>query len=115
MVYIQHFYNGVSMVVVVFEIYANDIKKHRQKHPLLQVVVQQWIIDDLNESTNFKHNFKRSLEPYYTNIYVGLRQMVKIYLLMEKVVQFNTKIDILPKPRPEFISLMKYSIEDKSY
>ena len=37
---------------------------------MFQVVVQQWLIDDLNDSLQFKARFKKALEPYYTNVLI---------------------------------------------
>ena len=87
-------------------------KKYHKRHPLFQVVVQQWIIDSLLESPNFKHDFKRALQPYYTNIYIQSVDEQGIFIDGVGGNNLILRGDILPKPRPEFISLMKYSVED---
>ena len=87
-------------------------KKYHKKHPLFQVVVQQWIIDDLIESSNFKVTFKKALSPYYTNVYVHSADGEDLFIDGDGGCSLILRGDILPKPRPEFISLMKYSVED---
>jgi hypothetical protein len=87
-------------------------KKYHSKHPLFQVIVQSWIVDELNESPNFKSKFKQAVLPYYTNIYVNSSDGQDIFIDGGEGNTLIIRGDILPKPRPEFISLMKYSVED---
>jgi len=86
-------------------------KKYSKDHPFFQVIVQQWIIDDLNESPQLKHRLKQVIEPYYPNVWIYSNGSEDIFFEGTG----NSLIlrgDILPKPRPDFISLMKYSVED---
>jgi hypothetical protein len=85
--------------------------KYHKKHSFFQVVVQQWIIDSLNESPQLKHRLKQVIHQYYPNVWIHSNDSKDTFFQG----QGNSLIirgDILPKPRPEFISLMKYSVED---
>ena len=86
-------------------------KKYYNKHPFFQVIVQQWIIDALNESTQLKSRLKQVMKPYYPNVWIVSEDGKDDFFLGEG----NSLVlrgDILPQPRPTFISLMKYSVED---
>ncbi len=87
-------------------------KKYNKKYPLFQVVVQQWIIDDLHSIPNFKLKLKNVLKPYYTNVYIHSGDGKDLFIDGDGGNSMILRGDILPKPRKEFISLMKYSIED---
>ena len=63
------------------------------------------------DRSNFKHNFKRALQPYYTNVYIQSADGKDIFIDGLGGNSLVLRGDILPKPRPEFISLMKYSVE----
>lgn len=86
-------------------------KKYSKKHELFQVVIQQWIIDSLNESSNFKYELKKRITPYYPNVWINSMDDGDIFFDGEGK-SLILRGDILPKPRPDFISLMKYSVED---
>jgi len=86
-------------------------KKYHKKHPFFQVIVQQWILDEIQNSPSFKHRLKQVMEPYYPNVWMISDDGEDSFFQGEG----NSLIirgDILPKPRPEFIALMKYSVED---
>ena len=88
-------------------------KKYHKKHPFFQIIVQQWIIDSLNESPQLKHRLKEVLYRYYPNVWIVSKDSESEDSFFQG--QGNSMIirgDILPKPRPEFISLMKYSVKD---
>lgn len=87
-------------------------KKYHKAHPFFQIVLQQWLIDDLTESPNFKSQFKKALNPYYTNIYIRSADANDLFIDGDGGNSLVLRGDILPKPRPEFISLMKHSVED---
>jgi len=86
-------------------------KKYSKKHPFFQVIVQQWIIEALTESPQLKSRLKSVMEPYYPNVWIYSDDSEDSFFEGEG----NSLIlrgDILPKPRTDFISLMKYSVED---
>jgi len=88
-------------------------KKYHKKHPFFQVVVQQWIIDDLNKLPKLKHRLKEVIYTYYPNVWIVSKHSESEDSFFKG--SGNSLIirgDILPKPRPEFISLMKYSVKD---
>lgn len=86
-------------------------KKYYKKHSFFQVIVQQWIIDALNDSPSFNSKLNNVVRPYYPNIVIYSQ-------LNDNIINNNSgnllilRGDILPKPRQEFISLMKYSVDD---
>ena len=56
---------------------------------------------------------KSSISPYYTNVYGHYNDGKDIFIDGQGGhSMIILRGDILPKPRPEFISLMKYSVED---
>ena len=70
------------------------------------------MIDDLNDSPQFKTRFKKALKPYYTNVLIHSADGEHGFIDGDGGHSLVLRGDILPKPRPEFISLMKYSVQD---
>ena len=86
-------------------------KKYGNKHPLFQIIVQPWIIEQLNESSHLKSLFKQVVSPYYPNVWIHSGDGKDIFFEGEGH-SLILRGDILPQPRPIFMSLMKHSIED---
>jgi hypothetical protein len=86
-------------------------KKYHTKHKFFQVIVQQWIIDNLNKSPQLKHRLKTLMHKYYPNVWI-LSEDNKDSFFVGEGNSLIIRGDILPKPRLEFISLMKYSVQD---
>ena len=86
-------------------------KKYSKKHSFFQVIVQQWILDELNESVQLKSKLKKALEPYYPNVCM-IGGDGKEDFFHGSGNSLVLRGDILPQPRPNFISLMKHSVED---
>jgi len=86
-------------------------KKYSKVHPFFQVVVPPWIAQSLSESSNFKYNFKKIIKDYYPNVWIVNNEGQDSFIEGTG----NSLIirgDILPKPRPIFISLINDSVED---
>jgi len=86
-------------------------KKYSKVHPLFQVVVPPWLVQLLSESTDFKYKFKKIIEPYYPNVWI-VNSDGKDVFFDGKGNSLIIRGDILPKPRPIFISLINGSVED---
>jgi len=86
-------------------------KKYSKVHPFFQIVVPPWITTMLSESKDFKYKFNKVISRYYPNVWIVNSEGKDVFF--EGVG--NSLIirgDILPKPRPTFISLIKGSVED---
>lgn len=86
-------------------------KKYCKKHKFFQIVVQQWIVDDLNESPSLKTRLKKVVTPYYPNVWITSNDSNESFF-EGKGNSLIIRSDILPLPRLKFISLMKYSVPD---
>lgn len=86
-------------------------KKYHKKHKFFQIIIQQWIIDNLNKSPQLKHRLKTLIYDYYPNVWI-LSGDNKDTFYEGEGNSLILRGDILPKPREEFISLMKYSVKD---
>ena len=86
-------------------------KKYSKKHPIFQVIIQQWIVDDLHSSSFFKQQLKQVITKYYPNVWI-LGNDHNDHFFLGEGASIILRADILPQPRPLFISLMKDSVED---
>ena len=86
-------------------------KKYHKMYPLFQVVVPPWITTMLSENSHFKYKFKQIITKYYPNVWI-VNSEGKDSFFEGIGNSLIIRGDILPQPRPVFISLMKGSIED---
>jgi len=86
-------------------------KKYCKIHPFFQVVVPPWIVKLLSESSDFKYKFKDVIDNYYPNVWM-VNSEGKDEFFSGHGNSLIIRGDILPKPRPVFISLIKGSVED---
>jgi hypothetical protein len=86
-------------------------KKYSKIHPLFQVVVPPWIVKLLSESNDFKYKFKKVITKYFPNVWM-VNSEGKDDFFEGEGSSLIIRGDILPKPRPIFISLIKGSVED---
>ena len=86
-------------------------KKYSKVHPFFQVVVPPWIVKLLSESSDFKYKFKKVITKYYPNVWM-VNSEGKDAFFEGTGNSLIIRGDILPKPRPIFISLIKGSVED---
>ena len=89
--------------------YMEMIGKKYSKVPFIQVVVPPWIVKLLVESNDFKYKFKK-FHKYYPNVWIVNDEGKDDFF--EGKDSLIIRGDILPKPRPVFISLIKGSVED---
>ena len=101
-------------------------KKYSQKHKNFSLIIPEWIEEELFGNPQFKHQFKEKVHKYYPKVEivpsgkVEEKESVKEFFFDEsekirgknKTNVLTIRCDILPKPRPEFMSIIKYSVED---
>ena len=88
-------------------------KKYHKKHPKFQIIIPQWIHEDINYDNNFYYKIKNIIQKYYKNLSI-IYPDDEIYLFEDSKNNSSLKLrgDILPQKRDIFISLMKDSIND---
>jgi hypothetical protein len=86
-------------------------KKYSKQYPVFQVVVPPWIVKLLVDSTDFKYKFKKKISTYYPNVWI-VNSEGKDEFFEGTGNSLIIRGDILPQPRPVFISLIKNSVED---
>ena len=86
-------------------------KKYRSKHSNFQVIIPEWIMNDILDDNVFKGKLLKVCSSY-ENILVqgGEKDIIKGKDKNNSRLIFRA--DILPQPRGVFISLMKESIND---
>tara|TARA_B100001094_G_scaffold147212_1_gene142540 strand:+ start:1175 stop:2500 length:1326 start_codon:yes stop_codon:yes gene_type:complete len=91
-------------------------KNYHKKHSKFQVVIPQWIDEEVFENDNFRRNIIKVIKKYYDSIYFidkeGGRSAGPIYDKENSKSRITFRADILPQKREIFISLMKDSIRD---
>ena len=91
-------------------------KLYHKKHSKFQVVIPQWIDEEVFENGNFRRNIIKIIKNYYDSIYFidegGGRGQEPIYDKKNSKSKITFRADILPQKREIFISLMKDSIRD---
>ena len=86
-------------------------KKYSRVYPFFQIVVPPWITTMLSENKPFKYKFKQVISKYYPNVWI-VNSEGKDTFIEGTGNSLLIRGDILPKPRPVFISLIKGSVED---
>ena len=87
-------------------------KKYSSKYDFFQVVIPGWIIEELTTDGNFKHRLKGVITKYYPNVWLKHEEESKDEFFQGEGKTLVLRGDILPQPRPVFVSLIKYSVED---
>ena len=91
-------------------------KGYHKKHPNFQVVIPQWIDEEVFENRSFRIQIIKIIKKYYDSIYFidkeGGRGSAPIYDKKNAKSKITFRADILPQKREIFISLMKDSIKD---
>ena len=88
-------------------------KKYSKKHTNFDIIIPEWIINDINDNTVFFNRVKSILLKYYGNWNIIYSDGENVPLFeSDKRSKINFRGDILPQPREIFISLMKDSIKD---
>lgn len=100
-------------------------KKYSQKHRNFSLVIPEWIEEELFYNPQFKSEFKKNVHKYYPKVKIipsgKVEEKESEEVLFDecertkgenKTNVLTIRCDILPKPRPEFMSIIKYSVED---
>ena len=88
-------------------------KLYSKKNRKLQMILPEWIINDINESNHFYYQIKNIISRYYDNWDIIYQDKTSCSLLNSKNKNCLTfRGDILPQKREIFISLMEDSIKD---
>lgn len=89
-------------------------QKYIEKHQKFQVIIPNWIQEEIEYNPQFKSKLKKLIEPYYKNIAIiyddGTTQKILENENEKSVIVFRA--DILPQKREIFISLIKDSVKD---
>ena len=106
---------GVHSKYCVLSFVEMICKKYSQKHKHFQVVVPEWISDDLNDNNNFYAKIKKIVGQFYNKLIIKYPKEERI--LFESTnstdnTSLTIRADILPQKREIFISLMKDSVKD---
>ena len=88
-------------------------KKYCKKNPQFNIIMPDWIIDEINGNSTFFNHVKSIIMKYYGNFNIIYSDGEDVPLLdSNKRSSLTFRGDILPQPRELFISLMKDSVED---
>ncbi len=88
-------------------------KKYCKKHPTFDVIMPDWIIEEINENSTFFNSIKTIITKYYGNWSILYSDGEHVPLIeSDKKSRLTFRGDVLPQPREIFISLMKDSVED---
>ena len=97
-----------------FIAYLEMICKKYNKHNHFQIVIPEWIENDLNGDDIFYRKTMNIIKKYYKNASIIYNDKSEDYFFEDE--KNNSKLtfraDILPQKRELFISLMKDSVED---
>ena len=98
------------------------ICKKYNRHKRFQLIIPPWFCSEDREneislltSLGLKTRYNNNVKKYFNSSYLVLKDGRTIKLFEDGINNNKTFIlrgDILPKPRPDFISLIKYSVED---
>ena len=88
-------------------------KKYSGRYSRFQMIIPEWISNDLNENNTFYYKVRKIILSSYENIDIIYSETEKESLVEGKgTSRFTFRADILPQKRDIFISLMKDSIPD---
>lgn len=88
-------------------------KKYSKRHINFDVIIPEWIIEEINGNAVFYNRTKNIIKKYYHNWYIKYPDGENLPLIeSDKKSCLNFRGDIIPQPREIFISLMKDSVED---
>lgn len=107
-------YDGVSThAISCYLSFVEMIVKKYNHYSKLQIIIPTWVSVQIEDNDNFKYKLKKIIRKYYQKIHLINDSKDEIILLDEKKgKQFILRGDILPQPRENFISLIRYSLPD---
>lgn len=97
-----------------FKAYLEMICKKYSKHKTFQMIIPEWICNDIDSDNSFYYSVRKIIEKYYKNIEIIYPDKGSSLLLENEgdKSRFTLRSDILPQKRDTFISLMKDSVND---
>ena len=88
-------------------------KKYRDKHSFFQIVIPEWISEEIMYNYDFKRKVINICNKHYDNIsIVSKTESIFLEGELSKRSSLVFRADILPQKREIFISLMKDSVND---
>jgi hypothetical protein len=94
--------------------YLEMICKNYKKYSKFQIIIPEWIKEDIEGNSNFKTKLRKIIKPYFKNCKLIYDKNDEEYILTndKSKTLLILRGDILPQPRNIFISLIKDSIKD---
>lgn len=88
-------------------------KKYHKKYPKFQIVIPEWIHEDMNYDNQFYYKIKNIIQNYYKNlIIIYPDDEISLFDDPKSNTLLKLRGDILPQKRNIFKSLMKDSVDD---
>lgn len=97
-----------------FIAYLEMICKKYNKENIFQIIIPEWIEQDLNGDDTFYRKSMNVIKKYYKNVSIIYSDKSEDYFIEDEneTSKLTFRSDILPQKREIFISLMKDSVED---
>lgn len=87
--------------------------KYSKKHPVFQIIIPEWVHEDINYDNSFYLRVKKVVEKYFKNLSIVYPdQELSLFEDKSSKTRLTLRGDILPQKREIFISLMKDSVND---
>lgn len=88
-------------------------KKYCKMYPNFEIIIPEWIHEEININNQFYNRIKKIINKYYGNWNIIYSDGENIPLIeSNNKTKLTFRADILPQPREIFVSLMKDSVED---
>lgn len=97
-----------------FIAYLEMICKKYNKHKSFQIIIPEWIEQDLNGDDTFYRKSMNIIKKYYKNVSIVYKDKSEDFFIEndDKTSKLTFRSDIMPQKREIFISLMKDSVND---
>lgn len=106
-------YFGVGThAILCYLSFIEMVSKKYNHYSKLQIIVPNWISIAIEDNPQFKSRIKKSIGTNFKKISLITDTKEKITMLNEPGNSLILRGDILPQPRHNFISLIKYSLPD---
>jgi hypothetical protein len=94
--------------------YLEMICKKYNHHRKFQVIIPQWISNEIEYNPQFTSKIRKIVKEYYKHIKIIYPDTSEVYLLQDDIDKscLTFRSDLLPQQRNIFISLMKDSVKD---
>ena len=106
-------YSGVGThAILCYLSFLEMVTKKYNHYSKLQIIIPTWVSVAIEDNAQFKSKVKRIIEKNFNKILLITDGKEEIVLLNKTGNTFILRGDILPQPRTDFISLIKYSLSD---